>query len=482
MSFAAGMQAGSAAASRAIDAFRQARTNRNERRFNEEMAALEEERQARMQVPEPVGSGVLTPEAQQGINTQLKPLAGTPGTGVLRPEAQNIGTVGLSQMPAVPANPMTTSEYFQRQAALASKHNLTDRAEQYMAQGLQAQQIENQQAQFEKQFGLQQRAEDRADIAEARAERADTRAGELHEQNLALVQMNVEAEGYKLDDYRAIQGFYEFSRGKSISDALNSEEYRKLNPEQRQAISGTLAGISKAELDTAQSELRKETNKLKTFDEMLTFANADNRVTEGSKFITGEDERTGRFWMQLVDDEGNKLQAKQDFADQNAAKVWLREMMIDPSTAAIWYDSHRKDLDAAAATAAQARVDSMDDALTYVQKMNEMLQDNIHFQGLSPEEKAQRYNQMLTPIRNYFGEEQYRVMIGALPQWGETDSGSAFWEGLSELFKGREEGLVSGGPVGTAEGAEIIDPYGILSGRRRAQTNPRNVQSRGGLG
>ena len=149
MSFAAGLVAGQRAAQGAIDAFTQARERRNERRFNEDMAALEAERKERMQVPPPVGSGVLTPQAQQGIDTQLKPLAGTPGTGVLRPEFQNIGTVGLSKMPAS-ANPMSTSEYFQRQAALAGKYNLTDRAERYMAQGLQAQQFEEQQAQYQR--------------------------------------------------------------------------------------------------------------------------------------------------------------------------------------------------------------------------------------------------------------------------------------------------------------------------------------------
>jgi hypothetical protein len=139
MSFAAGLVAGQRAAQGAIDAFTQTRGRRNERRFNEDMAALEAERQGRMQG--------LGPQASP-VEGRVDPLTNQP-IPVQSPAPQQ--GVGLVDTPtAAPANPMSTSEYFQRQAALAGKHNLTDRAERYMAQGLQAQQFEEQQAQYQR--------------------------------------------------------------------------------------------------------------------------------------------------------------------------------------------------------------------------------------------------------------------------------------------------------------------------------------------
>jgi hypothetical protein len=75
---------------------------------------------------------------------------------------------------------MSTSEYFQRQAALAGKHNLTDRAERYMAQGLQAQQIEDQQARYERDAQLR---DDKFGLLQAQFEE-DKRAATVREKQL----------------------------------------------------------------------------------------------------------------------------------------------------------------------------------------------------------------------------------------------------------------------------------------------------------
>jgi len=162
MSFAAGMQAGSAAASRAIDAFRQSRTNRNLRRANEEIDQLE---QGLIENDIKASEGFVGPMPTEAAETQ---------------RAQGLG------IPQTPA-----SQQAMLRADIYRKHGLMDDYEKAFQRGVTLSGIERQNrqdAEDTRQFNvearrLQQTADAVIGVNQARADHIEAATTEQERTN-----------------------------------------------------------------------------------------------------------------------------------------------------------------------------------------------------------------------------------------------------------------------------------------------------------
>lgn len=406
MSFAAGLVAGQRAAQGAIDAFTQTRGRRNERRFNEDMAALEAERQGRMQG--------LGPQASP-VEGRVDPLTNQP-IPVQSPAPQQ--GVGLVDTPtAAPANPMSTSEYFQRQAALAGKHNLTDRAERYMAQGLQAQQIEDQQARFDRRLAQQA---DQFDQRIGIMQDENLRDKELHEKSMQEATIRLEQLGVERGNQKFVIDFMEKHKGKPFSELINSPEYTEANQARQMEIAKAYAGATTAHLEAASAQIAKDVDQLNTFDELVSYVDREQNITPDTSLSVLPDEKGEGLTLQFFDSETGELEREWKFKDQAQADSWLRVRAKDPSSAGMFYSTQRANTAKAIAENQKAMFDRNKNIMDFVQDQYAIIYDpeNIAMAQLSAREREAAYLHSLRGLTQVYGMtmDQIKEIAGGLPK------------------------------------------------------------------
>lgn len=263
MSFASGLVAGQRAAQGAIDAFRQARTNRNLRRANEEIDQLE---QGLIQNDIEASQGFVGPMPTEAAETQ---------------RAQGLG------IPQTPA-----SQQAMLRANIYRKHGLMDDYEKSFQRGVTLSELERQ---------SRQDAEDRRqfDVTEARRKQlADSITG-LQGAQAAGQDLENTLRQFDIDNVEGFnklnQSFTEWQAANpkaDVSDYMETTEWKSADPRYREALASQYYDTNKAENAVGVQIMKGKLDKETTVDGMLGVYSQDTMLTP--EFDYGKDPVEGK--------------------------------------------------------------------------------------------------------------------------------------------------------------------------------------------
>jgi len=516
MGFAAGMYAGQKAAESAIDNFRSARKNRDERQVQAEIEGLQTKNAEEIESSTAAGGAYdaeqlrlasMSPQqlkAQQvglgrtpaGSVPQMSPVANpqfrpdpnqTVGAGLMmQPNSQQSRSPASGQAMGMGARPeqvaaITQSEMLRKREGLLRSRGQTEMADDVAIRASNQEDI---------------------DYRQGRDVKEDERNAVLDSQRDQTFKQQLEINGYQLETQREARAVKDavdsLSKFGSVDEAMASSLYNDLPASQKAAVAGTMTGVANAEMLASQAGIKKQFSKATDIGGVIGIYNDDEALTEGTT-IEGVELEDGGYRLDTYQDQGlppdgdegpsqtrdNGLTGSMTFPDAETADLYLRQKALDPVTAAMYYQEQKA---AMRTVAAEALADASDDqvkALDSLIKMRiEFNSDTGAFFGLPQEEKEEEWGKIVSMYAGILTPKQMEAQMGGLKDARETPAGANWFKNLISSDEGETaEGETAGIPGEKTRGEQISNIGGGLvdAGVGALKTTPLMMGARAAL-
>lgn len=441
MGWASGFRAGSELGESIIDTYRSARKNRDIKeieaglqRQQGDATAEQETQQANIQVM----AGQQPGQAQQqqlARNAGLAP-AINPQQSMVAPPGQQLAgratnvpamgqmsPVGSEAMGLGPAarGPMSEADLNAQRALALRARGYTDEADKADAQARLLRQDERQLA--------------RDAIADARAmrgeQRQDTRLGldvDRAERERQAFEQQTELFGYKLKDAETadkLRTTIDSFADMSPNEVMTSKEYQALSPTEKNAVAGLMAGVTSSELEASNAFIKQQLSALRTDQDVLDFVNQDESITAGTSYVVVENE-DGSVSLQYQTDGGEVIGQPKPFDNETQALSYLRQLVQDPGTAAVYYETVFQGMERKASAIASANRDNAQFAISELNKLQvEFLDPDgvwATMERNNPDEFRKVQARVFAPFVDILGQEAVTELIGAKSNVTEEQS------------------------------------------------------------
>jgi len=489
MGWAAGFRAGSQMGADILDTYRAAKKNREMKEIEagiqqqrDDATAEQQTQQANIQVM----AGQQPGQAQQqqlARNVGLAP-AINPQQSMVAPPGQQLAgratnvpamgqmsPVGSEAMGLGPAakGPMSEAMEERERARQLRSLGYTDEANQALDRSLQLQAIDEERRRFELTEARAMRGEQRQDkrlgFEETRLgfdEAREERAQELFNQQTELFGYQI-ADLQRQDELRkTIDGF----AGMTANEIITSPEYQDLSLSDKKVVAGMSAEVTSSELEASNAFIKQQLSAIKTDEDLLNFVNQDESITAGTRYDVkvGED---GKVTLQYQTDGGEAIGRPVPFETEKQAINYLRQLVQDPGTAAVYYETVFQGMQQKAATAAANAEDNRQFALEQITDLQtEFLEPTgvwAQMRRTDPEQFRKVKESVFAPFKNYLSPAQFEELTEQLPDpqstAGEGNLGESIAEGLSSA---------------TAEGTVFDTAVGVPA-RAVADATKRNI-------
>ena len=275
--------------------------------------------------------------------------------------------------------------------------------------------------------------------------------------------------GYQIADLerkdelrKTIEGF----AGMSANEIITSPEYQDLSLSDKKVVAGMSAEVTSSELEASNAYIKQQLSALRTDQAVLDFVNQDESITAGTSYdiVKKED---GSFSLQYQTDGGEAIGQARDFETESQAINYLRNLVTDPGTAAVYYETVFQGMQQKAATAAANAEDNRQFALEQITDLQTEFLDPdgvwAQMRRTDPEQFRKVKESVFAPFKNYLSPAQFEELTEQLPDpqstAGEGNLGESIAEGLSSA---------------TAEGTVFDTSVGVPA-RAVADATTRNI-------
>lgn len=489
MGWAAGFRAGSELGGEILDTYRAARKNREMKEIEagiqqqrDDATAEQETQQANIQVM----AGQQPGQAQQqqlARNVGLAP-AINPQQSMVAPPGQQLAgratnvpamgqmsPVGSEAMGLGPAakGPMSEAMEERERARQLRSLGYTDEANQALDRSLNLEQIEYQR---ERDTIADARADKRLGFEETRlgfeGERLGFERGR-EERAKKLFEQQTEVFGYQIADLERkdeLRKTIESFAGMSANEIITSPKYQDLSLSDKKVVAGMSAEVTSSELEASNAYIKQQLSALRTDQAVLDFVNQDESITAGTSYNLVENE-DGSVSLQYQTDGGEAIGQARDFETESQAINYLRNLVTDPGTAAVYYETVFQGMQQKAAVAAANAEDNRQFALEQITDLQTEFLDPdgvwAQMRRTDPEQFRKVKESVFAPFKNYLSPAQFEELTEQLPDpqstAGEGNLGESIAEGLSSA---------------TAEGTVFDTAVGVPA-RAVADATTRNI-------
>lgn len=477
MGFAAGMYAGQKAAESAIDNFRSARKNRDERQVQAEIEGLQTKNAEEIESSTAAGGAYdaeqlrLASMSPQQLKAQQVGLGRTPAGSVpqmspvdnpqFRPDPNQTVAQGLMTQPRnselLSAYPVAPNSQQSRSPASGQAMGMGARPEQVAAitqsemlrkrEGLlrsrgQTEMADDVAIRASNQEDIAYRR-DRDDLQDKRNEVIDSQRDQTFKQQLEINGFTIE-DGQRTQQLRAA---FEATAGMTDEEIFSSKTYQDLDAELKTAYLVKNTGLKREIIDSLNTSMKKKVSGAKTTQELLALFTAEDTLTAGTYVVMEKGEK-GAVELVTYSDDDDVEQERMPFADEQMMARFMRTQATDPAMAAQSYSTEMK---AAAATMTAYRQEIFENKMTIaeaVMKGTDTLINSEVFASLADDEKEVMKLQIFGPLEELMTPEEFTNLVGGIVIQEEGDN----------AFVGFLKDNLGGDPKTVSYSAQDSDP------------------------